>query len=245
MAFDLDGTLAESKQRITPQMGKLLGQLTKKMPVAIMSGASFKQFEIQFLPELPEGVFLPHLFLFPTNAASCYQFMVDGWHPIYDHTLSENQKKQIVEAIHSALAEVGMSETPSPVWGERIEDRGTQVSFSGLGQQAPIDAKRAWDPSGEKKKKLRDVLTSKLPDFTVTMSGSTTIDITQKGINKAHGITRLAELTHIAIGDMLYVGDALYEGGNDAVVIATGVPTHQVLNPEETAQVITAVVACS
>ena len=37
---------------------------------------------------------------------------------------------------------------------------------------------------------------------------------------------------------MLYVGDALEEGGNDSVVIPTGVKTQEVFGPEETAKVI-------
>ena len=37
---------------------------------------------------------------------------------------------------------------------------------------------------------------------------------------------------------MLYVGDALDEGGNDAVVKETGVQTHAVFGPEETAGLI-------
>ena len=78
-----------------------------------------------------------------------------------------------------------------------------------------------------------------LPDFSVTEGGLTTIQITRKGITKAYGIRRLVELTKIPIAQMLYVGDALEEGGNDAVVKDTGVPTHQVFGPEETAGLIT------
>jgi hypothetical protein len=33
---------------------------------------------------------------------------------------------------------------------------------------------------------------------------------------------------------MLYVGDALFEGGNDAVVKKTGIPTHEVKNTGDT-----------
>ena len=53
-AFDLDGTLAESKQRMTQEMGELLAALLKKMPVAVLSGAAFKQFEVQFLRAVPD-----------------------------------------------------------------------------------------------------------------------------------------------------------------------------------------------
>jgi hypothetical protein len=32
------------------------------------------------------------------------------------------------------------------VWGEQIEDRGSQITFSALGQQAPLEEKEKWDP---------------------------------------------------------------------------------------------------
>src|SRR3989338_5879044 len=54
IAFDLDGTLTESKSKMSEQMGELVAKLLQKMPVAIMSGADFTQFEKQFLPVLAE-----------------------------------------------------------------------------------------------------------------------------------------------------------------------------------------------
>jgi hypothetical protein len=32
-------------------------------------------------------------------------------------------------------------------WGEQIEDRGSQITFSALGQSAPIDAKNNGTPT--------------------------------------------------------------------------------------------------
>jgi len=124
------------------------------------------------------------------------------------------------------------------VWGERIEDRGAEIVFSGLGQEAPPEEKRKWDPTREKRKPLYDVLVKKLPEFAIGLNAMTSIDITRKGITKAYGVRRLAELTGITVAEMLYVGDALDEGGNDAVVKETGVQTHAVFGPEETAELI-------
>jgi phosphomannomutase len=85
---------------------------------------------------------------------------------------------------------------------------------------------------------LRDALALRLPEFSVGANGSTSVDITRKDINKAYGVTRLAELTHTDVHDMLYIGDALEDGGNDSVVIQTGVPTHEVFSVAETSGII-------
>jgi HAD superfamily hydrolase (TIGR01484 family) len=238
IAFDLDGTLAESKQRLPAEMGNLLSQLLEKMPVAIMSGASFAQFEKQVLPALPETPFLDKLFIFPTNAAQCYVFKQGRWQSAYDQSFNTFEKNRIMQAMKEALEETGFTEPEGKIWGERIEDRGAQISFSGLGQQAPLEAKRAWDPTGEKKKKIREALARRLPDFSVVASGSTTVDVTKKGIDKAYGIRKLIELAEVSVGEMVYVGDALEEGGNDSVVKNTGIHTIDVFGPEETALII-------
>lgn len=241
LAFDLDGTLAESKQRVSAEMGELLSRLTQKMPVAVMSGAGFPQFERQFFPALPHETKLDNLYIFPDNAAQCFVYRSGSWHAQYDNAFTPQERDHIVEELKKALKEIGLAEAPVRVWGERIEDRGAEIVFSGLGQSAPIEEKIKWDPTGEKRKSLQQALAKRLPEFSEATGGSTSVDITRKGITKAYGIKRLAELSKVAISDMLYVGDALEEGGNDAVVVETGVRTHAVFGPEETAGLIEAV----
>jgi phosphomannomutase len=249
IAFDLDGTLAESKQPITPQMGELLGKLLGKMPVAVMSGAGFPQFKLQFLAHLPQDAYLEHLYIFPDSAAQCFVYKhkentpaesEQNWQTSYDLSFSVLERKEVLKTLERVLEEVGLAQVPVRVWGERIEDRGAEIAFSPLGQQAPIPEKQAWHEAHENlRQKLRNLLAAQLPDFAITTGGITTIDITRKGITKAYGITELAKMVGIALTDILYVGDALRPGGNDAVVLETGVPTHVVSGPEDSIQLIT------
>ena len=238
VAFDLDGTLAESKQPVTPEMGVLLGKLLQKMPVAVMSGGAYYQFEKQLLPALPSDAPLPRLYLFPTSAGRCYVYKNGAWQTAYDHSFTEEEKNIILKALQEALVETGLNVPPSHLWGEQIEDRGSQISWSALGQQAPIEEKKKWDPDRKKRMPLRDAFLRRTSDFSVGVNATNTIDITRKGITKAYGIEELSKMSGIPISEMLYVGDALKEGGNDAVVIPTGVPTKEVAGPVETAQVI-------
>lgn len=242
VVFDLDGTLAESKQRVTAEMGNLLGELIKKMPVAIMSGAAFHQFENQVLPALPADTKLENLYLFPTNSAQCYRHNAD-WEIIYDESFTSLERERILHALTETMEETGLGPPPQQLWGERIEDRGGQISFSALGQKAPPEEKKKWNQEHNGQRiTLWQTLVPKLPDFSVAMGGLTTVDITRKGVTKAYGIGQLAGLTGISVSEMLYVGDALREGGNDSVVIPTGVRTQEVFGPAETAKIISTIV---
>ena len=243
VAFDLDGTLAVSKQRVTAEMGNLLAELMKKMPVAVMSGAAFHQFENQFLPALPSDATLENLYLFPTNAAQCYRWDGRGWALAYDESFTSIEREKILHALNEALAETGLDKPPPQLWGEQIEDRGAQISWSALGQQAPYEIKSKWDPDRKKRLPLREAFLKRAPDFSAGINATNTMDITRKGVTKAYGIGKLAALTGVTVSEMLYIGDALKEGGNDAVVIPTGVRTQEVIGPDETAKVIEEILA--
>lgn len=236
--FDLDGTLAESKSPATKEMGALLARLLRKMPVAVMSGGAWKQFEKQLLPSLPSDALLDRLYLFPTSAAECLRYENGAWKTVYTHRLSDEERARVLRALDEALAKTGMEKPPAKVWGERVEDRGAQITFSGLGQEAPPEEKKAWDPDKKKRGPLVEALKRKLPDFSIRANAMSSVDITRDGITKAYGVRELAKLSGIPIRDMLYVGDALFPGGNDEVVKETGIPTRPVDGPADTATVI-------
>ncbi len=241
VAFDLDGTLAESKQPLTLEMGSLLADLMSKTKVAVLSGASFAQMETQFLPALPEDAHFENLFLFPMNAARCYVYRKGKWWVQYDRAFNPIEREKVMQALKEAMTETGFAEDdPSrpKEWGERIEDRGAQITFSALGQKAPVEEKRAWDPTREKRKPLYDALKRRLPEFSIGVNAATSIDITHQGVNKAYGIRQLVELADVTVAEMLYIGDALEEGGNDSVVKETGIKTEEVLGPEDTERLI-------
>ena len=55
LAFDLDGTLAESKSAIDAEMGADLAALLAVAKVAIISGGAWPQFTKQVVERLPAG----------------------------------------------------------------------------------------------------------------------------------------------------------------------------------------------
>lgn len=239
--FDLDGTLAESKSAIDPEMGELLGRLLEVVRVAIISGGAWEQFETQVLSKLPQGDRLEHLSVLPTCGTQFYRY--DGnWNKLYSEDFSADEKKQIIGALDRALDETGYR--PRQHWGELIEDRGSQITLSALGQQAPLDEKKRWDPDFAKRDRIKAILEPLIPRFSVHLGGSTSIDVTMPGIDKAYGIRKLRETLRIPIVDMVFVGDAIFPGGNDYPAKQAGVVSIRVRDPEETKRVIEAFIAC-
>lgn len=242
LVFDLDGTLAVSKAPLASDMADLLKRLLDRVPVAVTSGASLTQFTEQFVSRLPADANFHNLYLLPTSGAALYTYDGGTWKKVYAETMTAAQMDEAEKAIASALERSGML-LPQP-YGPRIERRQeTQVAFSAVGQQAPVEVKRNWDPNQEKRRALVDLIKPLLPWAEVRMGGMTTIDITRKGIDKRYGVEHLAQRLGIPLSDMLYVGDALYPGGNDEVVIASGIPTRAVKDPADTAAFLSALLA--
>ena len=241
IVFDLDGTLAESKSAIDAEMGTLLTALLGAVSVAIISGGDLPQFKEQVLAHLPPEANLSKLSLLPTCGTRFFQYR-DGWHQLYAQDLSDSQKHKIIDALKTAVHTAGFE--AATTWGDVIEDRESQITYSALGQRAPLDAKSTWDPDFAKRKKIKALLDPLLPDFSVRLGGSTSIDVTLPGIDKAYGIRKLRDVLSVPIVDMLYVGDALFPGGNDAPVRDTGADCIQVRDPHETKRVIETIIAC-
>jgi phosphomannomutase len=236
--FDLDGTLTESKSLLTPQMGIVLAQLLMKMPVAIMSGGSYAQFQKQLLSAMPSEANYKNLYLFPTSASQCYTWRHDTWALFYNNPFTPEEKTKILNALAEALHETKLDILPPQLWGEQIEDRGSQITWSALGQQAPSEAKKVWDPERTKRLPLQALLITRLPGFSIRANATNSIDITREGMTKAYGVQQFSKIIAIPIAQMLYVGDALFPGGNDEIVKGTGIETRPIESPVDTAHVI-------
>ncbi len=252
IAFDLDGTLAQSKQPIDAEMGGLLARLSAKAVVAVISGGDWPQYQQQLVGNLPAGIDFGGWFLLPTSGTKLYQHENADWRQVYAQSFTDQERARILAALESGIVSAGLSEaglseaglSEDRLWGDRIEDRGSQITFSGLGQHAPLTDKTAWDPDFVKRKALQAAVAPLLPGFAVRTGGSTSIDITRAGIDKAFGMRKLAEVSGIATVDMIFIGDALYLGGNDYAVHESGIDTIAVRDIHETKRVMEAIIMC-
>ena len=205
-----------------------------------MSGGWFPQFEKQLLASLscpPE--YLEKFYLLPTSGSQFYHWNQESesWQNIYTEKLTAEEKKKILQSIERSLIEADF-EKPAQIYGPQIQDRMSQISFSAIGQDAPLAIKKEFDPDKKKRLALRVILEKYLPEFQIGIGGANTIDITRPGVDKAYGMKKLSEITGFVFAEMVFVGDDLEEGGNDYPVKAAGIDTIAVIGPEEAKTVI-------
>ncbi|MEX1059349.1 MAG: HAD-IIB family hydrolase, partial [Candidatus Saccharimonadales bacterium] len=212
-----------------------------------ISGGKYELFQTQVLTRITnEPPLLEKLHLMPTNGTRYYRFEGGQWEEKYAEKIPQKDKKRIMEALEDGLDETGYREKKT--YGEIIEDRDSQISLSIFGQEIVaklgeegIKIKEAWDPDGSKKLRLRDIIAPKIPDYEVRAAGTTTIDVTRSGIDKAYGMRKLLDLLSISKEETLFMGDKLIEGGNDYPVKAMGIDCMEVSHWQDTALIIEAI----
>ncbi len=239
--FDLDGTLAESKAAIDEEMVRILDVLMNVAKVAIISGGDWPQFEKQVLDQLTNKAGFKNLSILPTCGTKFYQYK-SGWKKLYSEDFTAAEKKKIITSLNAAVAEQGFK--PAKTWGDQIEDRGSQITYSALGQEAPLNAKKEWDPGFAKRKEIQKALTVTIPEFSVHLGGTTSVDITKPGIDKAYGIKKLREVLNIKKKEMVFIGDAIFPGGNDYPAREAGIAAICIKDPNEAKRVVQGIIAC-
>lgn len=249
IAFDLDGTLAPSKSAMPDRVADVLGRLLDEFQVCVISGGKFEQFQMQLLNNLHvDSGKLVKLHLMPTCGTRYYRYDLEkaDWHKVYSEDFTDAEKAEIVTALNKGVDALGYRE--EKVYGELVEDRGSQITFSALGQdivkilgEEGVEIKESWDKDGQKKANLQRYVADLLPNFEVRSGGATSIDVTKPGIDKAYGMRKLMEILDLEKSDILFFGDALVEGGNDYPVKAMGIDSLQVSHWQDTALALEAI----
>jgi phosphomannomutase len=245
LVFDLDDTLTESKSEVGQDMADVFEDLLRSYPVGVISGCTFTQFEKQFVEPLIKyrNVNLSNLYLLPSSGTqmwSCKKKSKHNWTKIYEYGLLLREKVEIYNAFYQAWSLSGIDPATN-AHGEIAEDRGSQITFSFCGQDAPLEIKKIWDPNQQKRLKVAQAMKFILgsnDEYEITVGGATSIDVTKKGFGKDFGISKLMEYVNYELKNVLFVGDALFEGGNDFSIKKLGVESFQTSGPAETIKII-------
>jgi phosphomannomutase len=230
--FDLDGTLVPSKLNLERETADILVKLLEKKKIAVVSGESPEQFRTQFISHLPlteHGC--ENLFILPLTGSQLEIWDGNTWVQRYaEKGIDVEKKENIIKAIHEAVLQAEI-EAPEKIYGEQIEDRGTQITFSALGQEAPIEIKSLWDPTHKKRKKVISFLRTLLPNEPIHIGGTTSIDV---GWDKGKGLEKFLKEVGIPKEHAVFFGDALYLEGNDHPAQEIGLDCIAVRSPADT-----------
>lgn len=235
--FDFDRTLAESRSPISDEMAALLCRLMSTGAyVSIISGSEFDVLKRCAWDRLPcRDTFGSRFFLQPTTGARMFKFDSGEAAEAYAYLFTKDEEERVLAEL-KALVEKYPDIFPQETEGPRFDMRGTQITLAALGRDAKNEHKYAWDPDRSKRNALVAEVAPRLKGFAVGSGGSTSIDVTREGVDKAFGIFEFLKHTGLTVEDILFVGDSLEEGGTDYPAKTTGADTLAVTGPTDLLQ---------
>jgi hypothetical protein len=232
---DVDDTVCPSTQPIAPALAREITRLIKGgCTFAFISGSNLQQISDQLTPYL--GV--PH-HLLPASGTQYVRVDYEGGQPVfkeqYHMKFSPEERQEILSSLEALIAKFDIR--PMTSKEDQLQDRGSQITLSILGRHAPDDKKRAADPDGALRHKWLGFLRERLGDkYSMRIGGTTSIDITPKGIDKAYGIRRFLEANGLKPSQVLFFGDKLGPEGNDFPATQV-VDCIEVKNPDHTLEI--------
>ncbi|MEY2665406.1 MAG: hypothetical protein RLZZ480_511 [Candidatus Parcubacteria bacterium] len=201
--FDMDQTIAPSRQRMLPEMYDYLSSLAQD--IIVVSGSTIEQMPHQ----------LGDLRSFRLGQNGNHAIDPDGvelWHV----PLDEHHRTEILDHINEVI-EI-LDHEINHEWNP-IEDRGAQITFSPIGNTAPVEFKKTYDPDRSKRLSLLEKIAFASEELVVKIGGSTSLDYLHKDRHKGTNVQKLIDFMKWDKDECIYFGDGLYPGGNDEAVI--------------------------
>ncbi len=208
---DVDGTICESCQQITEEMAQEINQLIKKgYTFAFISGTGLESLKRM----VSSGVKEEH-YLLATTGTNCTKVRKEEIETLYNHSLPKKDKDKIVAAFEKLVNCYNIKSWTTKE--DQIQDRDSQITLSAIGRHAPTEEKAKYDPDGKKRLEWVEFLRKELneEEYEIKVAGTTSIDITLKGMDKEKGIRNIATHLGVPFSQILFFGDKIFPGGND------------------------------
>ena len=199
----MDQTLAPARQPILPEMFDYVSSLPQD--IVIVSGQEVDKI------------------IWQSNSLPAFRLGQNGNHAVdvnkvelWNIPLEDHHRDQILDHI-SEIVEI-LEHELNHDWNP-IEDRGAQITFSPIGNTAPHELKKAYDPDRKKRESLLASIPFASEDLIVKIGGSTSLDYIHKDRHKGANVQKIIDLMGWDKDECIYFGDGLYPGGNDEAVI--------------------------
>ncbi len=236
IVFDKDNTITKAKKPMETSMSLLFSKLLNKYYVSIITWWDFNNIYNQIITLLQSNSNLSNLFLFPTIWTQMYYYDKWKWIRKYAEFLDENEINYIKYILENTLNNLNIK--PKKIRWEIIENRWSQVTYSALWQNAPLEEKQKFDPDKKIRKKIVNEIKNKLKDYEIWIAWTTSIDITKKGLDKSYWIKKIIENLKIKKEEILFIWDAIFPWWNDYPITKVWVDFIKVNDTKDTENII-------
>ena len=214
VAMDLDGTLTQHKQPLTPENRAALDALGKRYRL-LMVGAG----QVMRIFNQMEG--------YPVDIIGNYGLQYATYNPA-SKTMDFHRDEVLPcdrESVEQRVTMLRQKYGFTRFRGENVEFHPTGcVTFPILGTKAIQEEKLAFDPDRSKRRAFYADVVETFSDYCVFVGGSSSFDMAPKPFNKYHALDLFCKENGLSHENVVYIGDDYGLGGNDESVYLSDFP---------------------
>ena len=214
VAMDLDGTLTQHKQPLTPQVRQALIMLSRKYKLLMVGAGQVMRIFNQ----------MEH---FPIDIIGNYGLQ----YGIYQEQTGEIKiVRDMVfpcdyDSVDKRVTMLRQKYAMTEFKGDNVEFHPSGcITFPILGTKARIEDKLAFDPDRSKRRKIYREVAEAFGDYCVFVGGSSSFDMAPKPYNKFYALDLYCRENGLSHDQVLFVGDDYGIGGNDESVYLSDIP---------------------
>lgn len=233
--LDKDGTLTRPRQPLEPEMARSVAALLGAgATVAVMSGAEAYRLQDEVLAPLAAHVgesVSSSFYLIAENGAQTYRAEPGGLAAVdrldLRDALGAERFAQVLAIVEEARIKFGIGDDPAR---RHVVADGSQIKLSALGNIVDEGLRERFDPLGIKRAEWAAFVRTRLlerglsddagPLVDVIVSGTSSINLLPRGVNKGHALERFAARHGLSDQSIVYFGDRFGKGGNDVYALS-------------------------
>ena len=215
IAMDLDGTLTQHKQPLSPLTRATLEALGKRYRL-LMVGAGQVQRIFGQMEHFPIDIIGNYGMQYAT-----YNAQTGGLDMRRDEVIPAGDRGTIEARVTALREKYGYTEFA----GDNVEYHPSGcLTFPLLGTKAAQADKLAFDPDRAKRRRIYAQVCAAFPEYCVFVGGSSSFDMAPKPYNKLYALDLYCREQGVAHENVLFIGDDYGTGGNDESVYLSDVP---------------------
>ena len=215
IAMDLDGTLTQHKQPLSPLTRATLEALGKRYRL-LMVGAGQVQRIFNQMEHFPIDIIGNYGMQYAT-----YNAQTGGLDMQRDEVIPAGDRGTIEARVTALREKYGYTEFA----GDNVEYHPSGcLTFPILGTKAAQADKLAFDPDRAKRRRIYAQVCAAFPEYCVFVGGSSSFDMAPRPYNKLYALDLYCREQGIAHENVLFIGDDYGTGGNDESVYLSDVP---------------------
>ena len=215
IAMDLDGTLTQHKQPLSPQARQTLVDLSKRYKL-LMAGAGQVMRIFNQMEHFPIDIIGNYGLQYATYNAQTGEMDMQR-----DLALPLGGREEIEAKVTALRQKHGFTEFA----GNNVEYHPSGcLTFPILGTKAQQADKLAFDPDRSRRRAIYQEVCEAFPDYCVFVGGSSSFDMAPRPYNKYHALDLYCRENGLEHENVRFIGDDYGTGGNDESVYLSDIP---------------------